>query len=191
MKALSSVPEPVVTYSTVNSFTTRPTILPFAARPVVARPAAQPSTKLSAQPTQPTAPQPGTIHVAPWPTTDQPTRPDGVANTPTGLLTSTQPSIVLPTSSTQHSAFKHVAVPSAALPPALSIMVGAVEAGEIGTVQGEEEVLKEAGGLARAAKSRKLQGLGGGAQAVGKQCGTPSCLLVRRPEHAGRSCLLA
>ena len=192
MKALSSVPEPVVTYSTVNSFTTRPTILPFAARPVVARPAAQPSTKLSAQPTQPTAPQPGTIHVAPWPTADQPTRSAGVASTPTGLLTSTQPSIVLPTSSTQHSAFEHVAVPSTELPPALSIMVGAsapcaVDAGEMKAVEGEGEVLEESGGSARAAKLRRLQGLGGGVQAVRKQCGTPGCFLVSRPEHTSLS----
>ena len=65
-------------------------------------------------------------------------------------------------------------MPSTELPPALSIMVGAsapcaVDAGEMKAVEGEGEVLEESGGSARAAKLRRLQGLGGGVQAVRKQ----------------------
>ena len=145
---------------------------PAVSRPVVAQPAGalrvavRPATVLSAQPTQPATAQLAALQ----PTTDQPARPAGPA-------TSTQPTIAL-TASTQHPASEADDVQSAALSSASA--AGAVDADEMETVEGEGEALEECEGPAQGAKLRRVQGLGGGAQAARKQCGTPGCTLVSR-----------
>ena len=45
---------------------------------------------------------------------------------------------------------------------------------------GEGKALEECEGPARGAKSKRVQGLGGGAQVARKQCGTAGCILVSR-----------